>query len=103
MAQEDVQQQLQSMRDELTQLEADLSSRDTEAAELSRKLAHARTKLGDPAAAPPANGSGVASVPGALRARLGMSFADAHAVVLSQDEHSFQALTMARTDMWHNY
>ena len=68
---EDLQQQLQSMQDELTQLEADLSSRDREAADLSRKLAHARAKLGDPAAAPPANGVAQASVPGAMRARLG--------------------------------
>ena len=68
---EDLQQQLQSMQGELTQLEADLSSRDAEAADLSRKLAHARAKLGDPAAAPPANGTAQASVPGAMRARLG--------------------------------
>ena len=61
------------MRDELTQLETDLSSRDTEAADLSRKLAHARTKLGDPTAAPPANGHAQASVPGGMRARLGKS------------------------------
>ena len=73
MAQDDLQQQLQSMQDELTQLETDLSSRDTEAAELSRKLAHARTRLGDPDAAPPANGTARASVAGEMRARLGKS------------------------------
>ena len=71
VAQDDLQQQLQSMQDELTQLETDLSSRDTEAAELSRKLAHARTRLGDPTAAPPANGTARTSVPGETRARLG--------------------------------
>lgn len=71
VVQEDLQEQLQSMRDELTQLEADLSSRDTEAADLSRKLAHARTKLGDPTAAPPANGHARASQPAGMRARLG--------------------------------
>ena len=68
---ENLQQQLQGMQGELTQLEADLSSRDIEAADLSRKLAHARAKLSNPAAAPPANGTAQASVPGAMRARLG--------------------------------
>ena len=71
LLQDDLQQQLQSMRDEMSQLEADLSTRDMEAANLSRKLAHARAKLGDPDAAPPANGIGQTSVPGAMHARLG--------------------------------
>ncbi len=74
VVQEDLQEQLQTMRDELTQLEVDLSSRDTEAADLSRKLAHARTKLGDPTAVPPANGHARGSLPGEMRARLGKSF-----------------------------
>ena len=86
MVQEDLQEQLQTMRDELTQLEVDLSSRDTEAADLSRKLAHARTKLGDPAAVPPANGHAQATLPGGMRARLGksslVSFSSAHSVTL---------------------
>lgn len=73
LLQEDLQQQLQGMRSELAQLEGDLSSRDMEAADLSRKLAHARVKLGDPTAAPPANGTAQAAVPGAMRARLGSS------------------------------
>ena len=71
VVQEDLQEQLQIMRDELTQLEVDLSSRDTEAADLSRKLAHARIKLGDPTAVPPANGHARPSLPGGMRARLG--------------------------------
>lgn len=74
MWQADLQQQLESMRDDLTQLEDDLSERDMEAADLSRKLAEARTKLGDPNAAPPANGSAHSAVFGAMRARLGESF-----------------------------
>ena len=73
MWQADLQQQLESMRDELTQLEDDLSARDMEAADLSRKLADARAKLGDPNAAPPANGTAHSAVPGAMRARLGES------------------------------
>jgi septal ring factor EnvC (AmiA/AmiB activator) len=72
--QADLQQQLESMRDDLTQLENDLRERDMEAADLSRKLADARAKLGDdPNAAPPANGAAHSAVPGAMRARLGES------------------------------
>ncbi len=74
MWQADLQQQLESMRDELTQLEEDLTERDMEAADLSRKLVHARAKLGDPDTAPPANGIAHSKIPGAMRAQLGESY-----------------------------
>ncbi len=69
------------MRGELTQLEADLSSRDTEAARLSAALADARAKLGGPetraklggAESAPGGRGGVSSgrIPGSIQVKLG--------------------------------
>jgi septal ring factor EnvC (AmiA/AmiB activator) len=71
MVQEDLQQQLGAMRRELSELEQDLTSRDREAAELSRALAEARAKLGNPASPPHSNGSAHGPVPGSIRVKFG--------------------------------
>ena len=72
--QDELKSQLEAMRGELTQLEADLSSRDTEAAKLSASLADARTKLGSAESAPGGPG-GVSSgrIPGSIQVKLGES------------------------------
>ena len=70
--QDELRWQLEAMRGELTQLEADLSSKNTEAAKLSRALADARANLGgsDSAAASHSR------VPGSIQVKLGAQTAD---------------------------
>lgn len=67
--QEQLKGQLEAMRAELTQLEADLSSRDDEAAKLSRTLADARAKLGGSGG--PDAPAPLSHVPGSIRVKLG--------------------------------
>ena len=70
--QDELKWQLEAMRGELTQLEADLSSKNTEAAKLSRALADARANLGGSDSAAASH----SSVPGSIQVKLGAQTAD---------------------------
>ncbi|CAL8471677.1 g11219 [Coccomyxa elongata] len=83
---DELKSQLEAMRGELTQLEADLSSRDTEAARLSAALADARAKLGGSetraklggAESAPGGPGGVSSgrIPGSIQVKLDMDLGE---------------------------